>query len=469
MKLLSLVFSSVVFSLVTAQNCADPGQLPNGGRVPPPSSPAGYAPGEELFFFCDDGYTIEDKACITCGGTSGWLPHSKSQPGCVSNASAHKHVPDPHNCKCNIATGFFTCSSGPTPPPAPTPAPLDTFDCKLDPAGGFKCEVAQGKSGDYNSSSECEARCHVPTPKECFDKSLNLTLSDCREWKNAIAESPFFAPVCNEQTRDDPCSCKVIECAGDGERITGVVFDGIGTTTGRLGDMEGILRVLHGLDGITHLSFGEALGATPAVDGTIPYTLTSFPQLQSFYTGQNKGVHGTIPSECGQLSQLQSFTIGSTGINGTLPSELGGMTKLTYINIQCTHLTGTIPTELGRLVRLTEMYLGCGPNKLTGTIPTELGNLANLATMSLWNNALTGQIPAQLTQLPLTKLRLNGNQLFGTVPILNFALFANSTCDDVDSPGCCLSGKPSWPWPNSNSFSCPLPEGASLACHATCK
>jgi Leucine-rich repeat (LRR) protein len=228
--------------------------------------------------------------------------------------------------------------------------------------------------------------------------------------------------------------------------------------------MEGILRVLRELDGITHLSFGEALGATPAVDGTIPYTLTSFPQLQSFYTGQNKGVHGTIPSECGQLSQLQTFRIGSSKISGTLPSELGGMTKLNHLGIQCTHLTGTIPTELGRLVRLVSMHLGCH-NKLTGTIPTELGNLANLDTISLYNNLLTGQIPAQLTQLPLTKLRVNGNQLSGTVPVFNFALFANSTCGHVDAPGCCLSGSK----PSSNRFSCPLPEGASLACHATCK
>jgi hypothetical protein len=170
MKTALCLMFALVLCEVAAQNCADPGELPNGGRVPLPSSPDGYAPGEELFYFCNDGYAIEDKACITCGGASGWLPQSSAEPSCVSNTTARKHVPDPHNCKCNIATGFFTCSSGPTPPPAPTPAPLETFDCKLDPAGGLKCEVAQGKSGDYNSSSKCEARCHAPTISNCTMK-----------------------------------------------------------------------------------------------------------------------------------------------------------------------------------------------------------------------------------------------------------------------------------------------------------
>jgi hypothetical protein len=98
-----------------ADNCADPGQLPNGGNTPLPPSSAGYTPGQQLFFYCDAGYEIKNKACIVCGA-NGWEPQSSAQPQCISNASApHTPIPDPGSCTCNIATGFYRCAQDPTP------------------------------------------------------------------------------------------------------------------------------------------------------------------------------------------------------------------------------------------------------------------------------------------------------------------------------------------------------------------
>jgi hypothetical protein len=155
------------------------------------------------------------------------------------------------------------------------------------------------------------------------------------------------------------------------------------------------------MDGITHLQFDAVDGtaSTPAVDGTIPYTLTNFPRLQHFSTGSNRGICGTIPSEIGQLGDMVSLILGTQSINGTLPTELGQLSKLKTLWAQCVDLTGTIPTEFGTLTALQDLHLGCRRQGdlryLTGTIPTEIGRLVDLTGLSLWNNALTGALPLQ--------------------------------------------------------------------------
>jgi hypothetical protein len=329
MKLLSLyVFSSVVFSSVTAQNCADPGQLPNGGQLPPPSSPDGYAPGDELFFFCNDGYMIEDKACITCGGTSGWLPHTPTEPSCVSNTSAHKQVPDPHNCKCNIATGFFTCSSGPTPPPAPTPTPLNTFDCKLDPAGGFKCEVAQGKSGDYNSSSDCEAHCHAPTPPPTPTYNCGFEPPSTYQCIEATGKSGMFNSSAACQAN---CTAPT-PCTGSSHALP-------------LGEC------------IWWMNFFEVTGGTDwrfcNSNRTDPCACnTSSPDPHRYINCSNGhitdinldccGLKGSMPTDFNTLSQLTSLTLSSNSLAGQVPSSLSKLTALTALKLFGNLLTGII-------------------------------------------------------------------------------------------------------------------------------
>lgn len=64
--------------------------------------------------------------------------------------------------------------------------------------------------------------------------------------------------------------------------------------------------------------------------------------------------------------------------------------------------------------RVTSLSLG--QQNLQGTIPQELGSLTALGTLDLSNNSLTGEIPAQLADLPLSNLRLAGNQLTGCIP-----------------------------------------------------
>jgi hypothetical protein len=176
---------------------------------------------------------------------------------------------------------------------------LNTYDCKLRPAGGFNCEVAQGKSGDYNSSSECEARCHAPTPPPtptyncgfqpssgfkcqeavgksggfnssaacqaqchlpCTNSSANLNADDCIAWQSVVSSSSYFTtaqpPACQELSHlSDPCSCTgVIGCSGG--RITSVALGSRGlafnaTDESSLGLLDGLQHIDLGGNGLT--------------------------------------------------------------------------------------------------------------------------------------------------------------------------------------------------------------------------
>ena len=80
----------------------------------------------------------------------------------------------------------------------------------------------------------------------------------------------------------------------------------------------------------------------------------------------------------------------------------------------------------GRVTELSLFY-----NALSGEIPAELGNLSNLTVLWLTENALTGEIPAWLGSLSnLTKLHIGQNDLSGCIPSsLRDQLGSNVTTD----------------------------------------
>ena len=94
---------------------------------------------------------------------------------------------------------------------------------------------------------------------------------------------------------------------------------------------------------------------------------------------------------------------------------MGELTALTYLDLYNNDLTGAIPAELGKLTALTELALAF--NDLTGAIPAELGELTALTGLYLNGNNLTGAIPAELGKLTaLTELWLYYNGLTGEIP-----------------------------------------------------
>ena len=102
---------------------------------------------------------------------------------------------------------------------------------------------------------------------------------------------------------------------------------------------------------------------------------------------------------------------------GTIPAELGNLSNLEWLWLNGNQLTGGIPSELGSLANLQELDIGY--NQLTGTIPSELGDLSELGIYSgfVTTNSQEQYLLNSATCPILRNLRLNDNQLTGTIPV----------------------------------------------------
>ena len=69
----------------------------------------------------------------------------------------------------------------------------------------------------------------------------------------------------------------------------------------------------------------------------------------------------------------------------------------TTLDLPFSNITGEIPAELGNLPNLT--YLWLYDNQLTGDIPIEIGNLNNLKYLNLSGNSINGPIPFEIGNL----------------------------------------------------------------------
>ena len=77
-------------------------------------------------------------------------------------------------------------------------------------------------------------------------------------------------------------------------------------------------------------------------------------------------------------------------------------------------LSGQLPAELGQLTDMRVLTLDF--NQLSGPIPPELGQLTDLGGLYLGYNQLSGPIPPELGRLNSRVLSLEGNQLSGPIP-----------------------------------------------------
>ncbi len=92
-----------------------------------------------------------------------------------------------------------------------------------------------------------------------------------------------------------------------------------------------------------------------------------------------------------------------------------GAGRIEGIDLYNNQLTGPIPAELGSLSNLTSLDLGT--NQLTGALPLAFGNLSSLSSLYLSFNQLEGSIPAELGNLSnLTRINMADNQFTGSIP-----------------------------------------------------
>jgi hypothetical protein len=125
------------------------------------------------------------------------------------------------------------------------------------------------------------------------------------------------------------------------------------------------------------------------------------------------------------------------------------LTRLTYLDLSNNTLIGNIDALKGPTAQTN---LGMIYNQFTGTIDA-VEQMTSLTAVDLVHGHLTGSIPSGLAQLSSLKgMGLYNNDLSGTVPALPFKQYQNA---------CCLSRGV-----RTNHFCRPHPPGAA-DCHCT--
>ncbi len=128
--------------------------------------------------------------------------------------------------------------------------------------------------------------------------------------------------------------------------------------------------------------------------------------------GENNTTHTPTKSELESL--IERFSCRSKEFNDMNPVQ--DLINITGIDLYENGITGSIPAWIGDLNNLT--YLSLGRNQLTGSIPTWIGDLNNLTYLNLYTNRLTGSIPTEIKELiHLEGLGLGDNNLTsGPIP-----------------------------------------------------
>ncbi|KAK7842029.1 receptor-like protein kinase 7 [Quercus suber] len=172
-------------------------------------------------------------------------------------------------------------------------------------------------------------------------------------------------------------------------------------------------------------------------ESSIP-DISTLGQLQHLYLN-NSSFSGTFPWESlHNVTGLIELSVGDNFFEPfQFPDEVLQFTNLTVLYLSNCNIQGTIPTGIGNLKRLTSMELS--DNNMTGEIPAEIGNLVNLWQLELYNNSFNGKLPVGLRNL--TKLKLfdaSRNRLEGDLSELKFLtnavslqLFENSLSGQV--------------------------------------
>ena len=166
--------------------------------------------------------------------------------------------------------------------------------------------------------------------------------------------------------------------------------------------------------------------------------ISTLGQLQYLYLN-NSGFSGTFPwKSLHSVTGLIELSVGDNFFEPfQFPDEVLQLTNVTVLYLSHCNVQGTIPTGIGNLKQLTSVELS--DNNMTGEIPAEIGNLVNLWRLELYNNSFNGKLPVGLRNLTkLQQFDASRNYLEGDLSELKFLtnvvslqLFENSLSGQV--------------------------------------
>lgn len=116
-------------------------------------------------------------------------------------------------------------------------------------------------------------------------------------------------------------------------------------------------------------------------------------------------MNGIIPESISSLSHLSTIYLPYNKIRSPLPSSFKHLKQLRWLSLANNNLTGNLPTELSTLPL---EWIELNHNRFTGKIPVELSNITTLKTLLLNNNKLDPPIPDEFfNHHNLTKLYID--------------------------------------------------------------
>jgi serine/threonine protein kinase len=170
--------------------------------------------------------------------------------------------------------------------------------------------------------------------------------------------------------------------------------------------------------------------------GPIPPTFSNLTSIQHLHLNNNS-FSGTVPKGLGSLPQLVHVLLDSNNLTGALPEDLANATQLLIIQLDNNQLNATIPTSYAQIPTLLKLSLkNCGmygpipsfaASPLLGVLDLSLNNLsgplpnasysANMTTIDFSYNQITGTVPASFGDLSkLQYLSVRNNMLSGNIP-----------------------------------------------------
>jgi len=143
------------------------------------------------------------------------------------------------------------------------------------------------------------------------------------------------------------------------------------------------------LDGLDNGSAGTAAPGGNNLSGILPDL--DFPFLELISLHRNNFAGSSFPNF--SSSNLITIGIGHTQLSGTLPDF--NFPNLQFLALCCNNFSGPLPAI--NCPNLRGLYLQ--DNDFTGQIPSSWGSLTNLYDFIIYNNMLSGCIPAELQNL----------------------------------------------------------------------
>ncbi|KAK7328047.1 hypothetical protein VNO77_22142 [Canavalia gladiata] len=168
-------------------------------------------------------------------------------------------------------------------------------------------------------------------------------------------------------------------------------------------------KSLENLTSLTFLSLGDNL----LEKNPFPLEVLKLEKLYWLYL-TNCSITGNIPLGIGNLTQLQNLELSDNYLSGEIPADIGKLQRLWQLELYENNLSGKIPVGFGNLTNL--VYFDASSNHLEGDL-SELRSLTNLASLQLFWNQFSGEVPKELGDLKnLTELSLYSNNLIGPLP-----------------------------------------------------